>query len=326
MAEQQRRRFLTQNDWYNFLNELKSKETPPNINLYKDLRVPVYKEIEKERNRPLLIYATKFINTPPNSKFISIDLTDIDGFTDLVSSIDQEHNTVDILLHSPGGSPDATERIVNCIRNRFEDVTFLIPHSAYSAATMMALSGNKIILHPSATLGPIDPQINGTPARAIIRGFNNVRDLIQAEGPSIVPAYLPMLKQLTLQFLEQCKDAEELSKLLAKDWLMNYMYKNKEAKEEEIDELVEFLTKYDDHKIHSRPIFFDKIKDFHIEVEKAEGELSRLMREAHILLNGFFDVTTFVKIYENSTNMSFGRQINQNLKNKKTTEEKEKSD
>ena len=325
MAKQDRKRFLTQNDWYDYLNLIK-QNPDQEINLYRDLRVPVYKEIEEKRGRPLLVYSTQFVDPPPNNRYISIDLSDVDGFTDLVSSVSNEHDSVDILLHSPGGSPDATERIVNLIRNRFNNVEFLIPHSAYSAATMMALSGNKIILHPSATLGPIDPQINGTPARAIIRGFENVRDLIQDEGPSIVPAYLPMLKKLSLEYLEQCKDAEDLSTLLAKDWLQNYMYQGEEIDEEEIDDLVDFLTKYDDHKIHSRPIFFDKIKDYHIEVEKADGELSNLMREAYILLNGLFSVTNFVKIYENSDGLSYGKQVNQNLKRRKDPKEDKETD
>lgn len=325
MAEQDRKRFLTQNDWYDLLNSLK-QNPDQNVNLYQDLRVPVYKEIEEKRDRPLLVYGTQFVDSPPDNRYISIDLSDVDGFTDLVSSVSEDYDSVDIMLHSPGGSPDATERIVNLIRNRFNNVEFLIPHSAYSAATMMALSGNKIILHPSATLGPIDPQINGTPARAIIRGFENVRDLIQEEGPSIVPAYLPMLKKLTLEYLEQCKDAEDLSTLLAKDWLINHMYQGKEVNVEEIDELVDFLTNYDDHKIHSRPIFFDKIKDYHIEVEKADGDLSKLMREAYILLNGFFSVTNFVKVYENSDGLSYGKQVNQNLRKQKNPREDKKSD
>ena len=308
MAEQKRRRFLTLGDWHKFIEEIK-RNPENNYNLY-DLRCKVYKEIEAIRERPLLVYSTKFLNPPPNNKFISIDLSDIDGFTDLVSSIDDGSDSVDILIHSPGGSPVATERIVNIIRNRFDNVAFLIPHSAYSAATMMALSANEIILHPSATLGPIDPQINGTPARAIIRGFEKVRDLIQDEGPTIVPAYLPMLRKLSLEFLEQCRDAEELSKILAKEWLENYMFKGNDISDEDLDKTVEFLSQYDDHKIHSRPIFYDKIKKFKINASKAEGELMNLMREAHILTNMFFEHTSLVKIYENSNGLSYGKQVN----------------
>lgn len=323
MGKQQRRRFLTLNDWYNFLNEIKQQQDT-SINLL-DLRIQVYKEIEELRERPLLVYATQFINPPKESHHLTINLTDIDGFTDLISTVSEDHSKIDILLHSPGGSPDSTERIVNLIRNRFDHVSFLIPHSAYSAATMMALSGNEIILHPSATLGPIDPQINGTPARAFIRGFEKVRDLIQNEGPSIVPAYLPMLRQYSLHFLEQCKDAESLSTILAKEWITKYMFGEANVDEQDVDDLVTFLSNYDSHKIHSRPIYFDKISQYKINATKAEGELKDLMREAHILLNGFFDITPFIKVYENSKGLSYGRQIQSTLKKEKGKEDDEKS-
>jgi len=128
------------------------------------LRKRCYDDIEELRRRPLLIYATKFLEGTSRDNPNLIDLVDVDGFTDLVNSTN-ETKAVDILIHSPGGRPDATERIVSILREKYEHVTFLVPHSAYSAATMLALSGNEIILHPSATLGPIDPQKKRYPCK-----------------------------------------------------------------------------------------------------------------------------------------------------------------
>src|SRR6266700_2139216 len=158
-SPQQRKKFKTSQDWNDFIAATQqSRQAVTAMDLF-ELRKACYKEIEAYRKRPLLVYATKFLDSMPPRAPNFIDLSDVDGFTDLVNSITNS-SKIDILLHSPGGRPDATERIVQILRNRFEDINFLIPHSAYSAATMMALSGNKIIMHPSATLGPIDPQIN----------------------------------------------------------------------------------------------------------------------------------------------------------------------
>lgn len=159
----QRQRFRTTQDWNNFISNNASLTGDFLLNL----RIQCYREIEALRGRPLLVYASKFVNTPPGIPN-SIDLSDIDGFTDLVSPLEASES-VDVLIHSPGGQPDATERIVNILRAHFNEVHFIVPHSAYSAATMLALSGNSITIHPSGTLGPIDPQINGTPARSIKR-------------------------------------------------------------------------------------------------------------------------------------------------------------
>ncbi len=171
----ERRRFTRTSDWHNFINEIAQSGT--GADLYA-LRRACYADIEKVRGRPVIVYAVKFPGAHPAAP-ISIDLTDVDGFTDLIGGIADSEKKIDVILHSPGGSPEATERIVGLLRARFDDVTFLIPHSAYSAATTLALSGNEVILHPSATLGPIDPQINGTPARSIRRGFDKVRELLK---------------------------------------------------------------------------------------------------------------------------------------------------
>jgi len=139
----QRKKFKTTQDWNNFVSaNRQSGQKMTGKDLF-ELRKACYKEIEERRGRPLLIYATKFLEGVPPGAPNFIDLSDVDGFTDLVNSV-KGSKSVDVLLHSPGGRPDATERLVGLLRGKFEEVNFLIPHSAYSAATMLALydSGN----------------------------------------------------------------------------------------------------------------------------------------------------------------------------------------
>lgn len=304
MATQDRIKFKTSKDWIDFLNG----GQPINGADLKQIRDNCYRDIEAIRKRPLIVYATKFIEvtagvTIPNS----IDLSDVDGFTDLINSIGGS-DSIDILLHSPGGRPDATERIVNILRNKFKHVHFLIPHSAYSAATMLALSGNSIVLHPSATLGPIDPQINGIPARSIKRGFEKVKDIIKKEGPESLPAYIPLIEKYSLDLLELCEDSEKLSKELVSEWLHQYMFDGK-GDASKIEEVVNFFSDYDSHLLHSRPLILNKLDKFGLEIEHATGDLKDLLWESYILLNGFFNATPFVKLYENSKNLSWGKQV-----------------
>lgn len=240
---------------------------------------------------------------------MQIEIGDVDGFTDLVSAAAEDSRRCDVLVHSPGGSADATERIVSVLRSKFEHITFLVPHSAYSAATMLALAGNEVILHPSACLGPVDPQINGTPARALKRGFENARDAIKEGGPEVLPAYLPLIEKLTLHILEICDDALDLSKALVRTWLTDYMFSGEADKEEVVEAAVQFFANYDLHKTHSRPLTFEKLAGLGLNISKASGELESLLREAHLLINGSFEVTPFVKTFENAHGMSWGRQI-----------------
>ncbi len=298
-------RIKTAQDWNNFI------AANPQIS-GSDLlamRYQCYEDIEKLRNRPLIIYATKFLDTHANIPNF-IDLSDIDGFTDLVHSI-KNGESVDVLLHSPGGRPDATERIVHILRNKFREVHFLIPHSAYSAATMLALSGNTITLHPSATLGPIDPQINGIPARSIKRGFEKVKEIIKKEGPEALPAYIPLIEKYSLDLLELCEDSEKLSKDLVTDWIRDFMLLDNEQFDGQIKKSVEFFSDYDTHLLHSRPLIMNKLYQFKLNIAQADERLSELLWEAYIHLNGFFGLSAFVKLYENRHGVSWGRQFQQ---------------
>lgn len=298
-------RIKTSQDWNNFIGinpQLKAAD------LF-SLRTTCYEDIENLRKRPLMVYASKFLDALPNTPNF-IDISDIDGFTDLVQSI-KNSESVDVLLHSPGGRPDATERIVHILRNKFKEVHFLVPHSAYSAATMLALSGNTVTLHPSATLGPIDPQINGIPARSIKKGFERVKEIIKNEGPEALPAYIPLIEKYSLDLLELCDDSEKLSKNLVTEWITNFMLGGIEKFDGQIENSVKFFSDYDTHLLHSRPLLIGKIKQFDLNIFQAESELSELLWEAYVHITGFFALTPFVKLYENKHGVSWGRHFQQ---------------
>ncbi len=301
-------RIKTTQDFNIFIAE--NAQLPELVNILSNLRLASYEAIEALRKRPLIIFASKFINALPNTPNF-IDISDIDGFTDLVQSVNENFDSVDVLLHSPGGQPDATERIVHILRNRFKEVHFIVPHSAYSAATMLALSGDSITLHPSATLGPIDPQINGTPARSIKRGFEKVREIIKAEGPEALPAYIPLIEKYSLDLLEICEDSEKLSKELVSNWITDFMLKGKERFDGQIQKSVEYFSDYDTHLLHSRPLVISKLKQFDLHIYQADRALSELIWEAYVHINGFFGLTNFVKLYENRYGVSWGTQFQQ---------------
>ena len=145
-------------------------------------------QIQSETKRPLLCYATQTSNVSDGAP-VAIDDGDLIGFSDLIDSVGGSQ--ADVFLISNGGSAEATERIVRRLRGRFEELRFLIPSNAYSAATLMCLSGDEILMLPEGTLGPIDPQINGVPTRAILRGFERLEARLAKEGPKALTAYVP---------------------------------------------------------------------------------------------------------------------------------------
>src|SRR5438445_1821942 len=121
--------------------------------------------------RPLIVYASACTASakqlPPGH--IQIDPSDKIGFHDMLEQL--EGPNLDLILHSPGGYAEATETIVEEIRRKFDHVRCIVPSFAKSAATMMAMACDEILLDDDAELGPIDPQMltpNGVvPAEAI---------------------------------------------------------------------------------------------------------------------------------------------------------------
>ena len=57
----------------------------------------------------------------------------------------------------------------------------------------------------------------------------------------------------------------------------------------------------------------DKLAEFDLKIELADATLQKLLWEAHILLNGFFNSGSFVKLYENAHGVSWGKQYQQVL-------------
>jgi len=118
-------------------------------------RVELYRKIEKLRKRPLIVYSTRFSNY--NSGSMSMD--SIPEFCEQLLQTTSKSKKVDLLLVSQGGEAIVAWRIINLLRERFEEVDVLIPYVAQSAATVLSFGADHIVMHPFSCLGPIDPQI-----------------------------------------------------------------------------------------------------------------------------------------------------------------------
>lgn len=117
-------------------------------------RAQRYQRIEEYRDRPLIVYAT---TTRPN---VSGQMAS-DAVREFIDQIDAipEGSRVDVLIHSTGGDLLTAWKLMSILRERFASVGVLVPYMAFSAATIFALGADEIVMHPHASLGPIDPQI-----------------------------------------------------------------------------------------------------------------------------------------------------------------------
>lgn len=65
--------------------------------------------------------------------------------------------------------------------------------------------------------------------------------------------------------------------------------------------------------------FFKKVKGFDLNIELAEGDLQTLIWEAYVMLNGFFEMSRFVKLYENTRGVTWGK-LNNNEQSQNSIE------
>lgn len=150
-----------------------------------------------------------------------------DFIEDLKSDV-VKNNTLCIFLNTPGGSAETVEKLVKITRHHYKEVYFVVPDSAYSAGTIFCMSGDKIFMDYSSSLGPIDPQVyNGTNWVPALGYLDKVEELIDksAKG-TLSQAELVMLTQQDLAMLRRHEQARDLTIALLKEWLVKYKFKN----------------------------------------------------------------------------------------------------
>jgi ClpP class serine protease len=95
---------------------------------------------------------------------------DIEDSEEVIRAIEMtaEKMPIDFVLHTPGGLVLAAEQIASALAAHPAAVTVYVPHYAMSGGTLIALAADRIVMSPSAVLGPVDPQIGELPVASIL--------------------------------------------------------------------------------------------------------------------------------------------------------------
>lgn len=237
-------------------------------------------ELAKYTGRDTVILSSAFSSAKlPNlpNFLVSITNEDIQGFMSAFNGLNG--NELDIILHSPGGSLEATEQIVKYIRTKYNHVRAIIPQNAMSAATMLACSCDIILMGKHSAIGPIDPQITfptesghfTAPAQSILDEFEKAKEEIKTD-PSTAPIWVRRIDKYPIGFLKICENTISLSKEMVMDWLKTWMLKNNPKKEILANEIVNWLGDTNQHKTHGRPLDINEAKNKGLVVEALEDD------------------------------------------------------
>ena len=110
---------------------------------------------------------------------------------DLLHNCD-DGKPIDLLLNSPGGDIDTAEKLITLVRKRAAKapVRVIVPDYAKSAATLIAVGADAVVMSDTSELGPIDPQV-------ALTDTNGAKTTLSAQ--SYIDSYEKHAKQLQEQ-------------------------------------------------------------------------------------------------------------------------------
>ena len=202
---------------------------------------------------------------------------------------------VDFFIHSNGGSGTVPWRIVSLIGQYTKDFCVLVPHHAFSAATLIALGANKIVMHKMGCLGPIDPSVTNifNPPNPLAPGqlapisvedvtafFKLVKDDVGiTHEDELVQALVALTDKIHPLAIGNVQRHHNQSRLMARRLLRRHMA---ESQEHEIEQLIDNLKS--NLFFHGHPINRDEAKnDLKLKVEEPTAEVESLMWELYLL-------------------------------------------
>jgi len=241
---------------------------------YDDLIFQVVREAEEELEQKLDADIMYF-----NSE---IRMNLFSWFREVVEKLSQrpeKKNALAIFLTTPGGQAEAVEKLVEVVRNHYDLVYFVVPIAAMSAGTIFCLSGDKIYMDYSSSLGPIDPQVPDREDKFLVPALGHI-DKVNAiieksANNTITPVEFEWLMKQDLAMLRFYEQAKDLSIALLKKWLVQYKFKDwlthrtnnpgalvtREEKEARAKEIAELLSNNVHWHSHGRMIGMRTLRD-----------------------------------------------------------------
>lgn len=153
-------------------------------------------------------------------------------YRDLIEGLqdDLKHEKLAIILNTPGGDIVTVEKFANINRHFYNEVYFIVPDYAMSAGTVFCLSGDKIFMEYSSSLGPVDPQVYSPKQGVWLPALGYIDKMDEAIKKSLEHTLsdieFMLLKDIDLAFLRECEQQINLTIQLIKDWLVKYKFKN----------------------------------------------------------------------------------------------------
>ncbi|MCK1503146.1 hypothetical protein [Bradyrhizobium sp. 188] len=223
--------------------------------------------------RNVVVYYSGWLakNGPQFFSAVQINDEDKHGFMATFAGLDFERG-LDLVLHTPGGDVAATESIIDYLRSKFgTNIRVIVPQISMSGGTMIALAANEIVMGSHSNLGPIDPQIGGRPAFAILAEFQKARTEIEAD-PKLALLWQPILQQYAPTLLSAADQSIKWAKEIGAKTLREGLFYGQDDAEEKASQLVDFLLSHDLHHAHGRHLHRGELSQRGLNIRNLEND------------------------------------------------------
>ena len=234
----------------------------------------------KYTGRPVIVYASGWLEGRPvnDPGALSVHTRDLMGFMEAIHGLPK--GPLDLVLHSPGGDANAAEAIMSYLRSEgFGPIRAIVPIAAMSAATMMALCCDEILMGRHSQLGPIDPQfsiqtpegLRAAPAEAILEQFERAKDECSKDQLALV-AWMPLLRSLMPGLLSQCVNAQDAAESMVSTAMQKFMFAGDPSAAQKAGEVATWFNDHKTHLSHGKPLRFEDVIAKGIKVQLMEGD------------------------------------------------------
>ena len=245
-----------------------------------------------------------------SSIFDGIENTVKDLIEDLKKDTNNNHNTLYVIVTTNGGVINPVQKMELVFRHFYEEVNFIVPDYAYSAGTILCLSGDNIYMNYFSNLGPIDPQVQTKDGKIVSASgyLDKINDLTaKANAGAISSAEFIILKDFDLAELRSYEMAKELTIDLLTNWLVKYKFKKWERhkngnlvteveKTNRAKEIANILGDSNRWKSHGRPITMNTLENelkLQIINIDSDGELSNSVNSYYKCLKEYVTMNKY---------------------------------
>jgi hypothetical protein len=254
--------------WNDVLKEIQDSKRLDALDF---VRRKYIKQLYEITGRNVIAYYSGWLQKPGMSITLIND-DDKNGFMNAIFGMNRTKG-LDLLLHTPGGDLAATESLVNYLHKMFGDnVRAIIPQLAMSAGTMVACACREIVMGKESSIGPIDPQLGGVSAHAVVEEFKRALDEVRAD-PRTIPIWQVIISKYHPTFIGDCEKAIEWASKMAKDWIQAGMLKDTSNPSLLAERIVKGLSDHSNTKNHSRHIDSKEAEELGLKIISLESGL-----------------------------------------------------